>query len=132
VDVRGRPLKRLPEAPGSWKDQFVNADGKRLSQQPYADLLVEPKQGTLGEERMFLGFPFRHAGYESPFTPDKDGVVRLSGLIPGASYRLQVVDEDASGPDGHPPTWAREFRVGAGEVRRQADLVLPLRPGKDR
>jgi RNA polymerase sigma factor (sigma-70 family) len=131
-DPRGRPLKRIPETPGSWKDQFVDADGKRLGQQPYVDLLVEPKEGGLGEERMFLGFPFRQAGYEPPFTPDKDGFVRLHGLIPGASYRLQVVDEDACTGDGRPPTWDREIRVGAGQTRRLPDLVLPLSPARDR
>jgi hypothetical protein len=127
VDARGRPLKRLPETPGSWKDQFVDGDGKRLAQQPYLDLLVEPREGGLGEERMVLGFPFRQGSYEQPFTPDKDGVVRLHGLIPGASYRLQVVDEETCTRDGRPLTQDRELRVGAGQTRRLPDLILPCK-----
>src|SRR5262249_18501983 len=126
VDARGRPLRRVPETPGSWKTRFVTADGKALSQQPYLDLLVEPRRGHLGEERLFLAFPFRQGGYEPPFTPDKDGVVRLRGLIPGATYRLQLMDADAIDDEGHPRAWGREFSVGSGQTRRLPELVLPL------
>jgi hypothetical protein len=132
VDQRGRPLRRLPETPGSWKTQFVTADGKRLHQQPYLDLLVEPRQGTLGEERLYLGFPFNQSGYRSPFGPDKEGRVRLTGLIPGAEYRLKLEDEDASDSEGYPPIWGRAFSVEAGQTRRLPDLVLPLSLGKKR
>src|SRR5262249_40409349 len=101
VDARGRPLRRVPDTPGSWKTRFVPADGKVRSRQPSLDLLVEPRRGHLGEERLFLAFPFRQRGYEPPFTPDKDGVVRLRGLIPGVTYRLQLMDEDAIDDEGH-------------------------------
>jgi RNA polymerase sigma factor (sigma-70 family) len=130
LDRRGRPLQRIPETPGSWKTQYVTADGLRLDQQPYLDVLIEPRQGTLGEERLFVGFPFNQGGYQSPFGPDKEGRVRLTGLIPGAQYTLRLVDEAASDPEGYPPEGGRSFTVEAGQTRRLADLVLPLSLGK--
>jgi RNA polymerase sigma factor (sigma-70 family) len=130
LDQRGRPLRRVPETPGSWKSQFETADGQRLDQRPYLDLLVEPRRGTLGEERLFLGFPFNHGGYRSPFGTDKEGRVRLTGLIPGAEYRLKLEDEAASDSEGYPPEWGRSFSVEAGMTRRLPDLVLPLALGR--
>jgi RNA polymerase sigma factor (sigma-70 family) len=126
LDARGRPLARVPESKGSWKSVFKDGDGKVLSQQPYLHLGVEPRQGKFAAEWTFVGFPFDASGYRSPFATDKEGRVRLTGLIPGATYRLRLVDEESTDAEGHPREWGREFTVEPGQTRRLPDLVLPM------
>jgi len=88
VEVRLAPC-------GSAKVRFVGADGKPLPKhKPWLQLLVTPgppsnqaiKEGKLSAEVVTL--ISQYADNNAPHA-DADGVLKLEGLIPGATYRLK-------------------------------------------
>jgi hypothetical protein len=110
---------------GAAEFRGVDAPGKGAKQKLWLELLVTPRQGYLAEEKIALAFPFQSGGSLSPFVPDKTGRIRLTGLIPGATYRLKVEDEERTDADGQWLEWGRDFTVESGKTRRLPDLVLP-------
>jgi RNA polymerase sigma factor (sigma-70 family) len=129
VDVSARqaagPITVRLSPCGAVEFRRVDTRGKGEKQKLWLDLLVAPRQGHLGEEKVALAWPFPSQGQPSPFAADKDGRIRLRALIPGATYRLKVEDEEQTDADGHWVEWGRDFTVEAGQTRRLPDLVLP-------
>jgi hypothetical protein len=122
LDKKGRPLKRVGGYLGaaSWQFWFVDADGKALKQEPYLELIVTPKGKHLGEERVLLALPFQNKGQETPLLPDAEGQLRLTGLIPGAVYRLRGIAEPGSGQ----VTFEQTFTVQSGQTLKLADVIV--------
>src|SRR5262249_37325481 len=90
--ANGKPLTVKLQPCGKAEVRFVDADGKAARVVPWLELLVTPKQGKLPAEWMQLGRP-NISPQPGLLTPDKEGRLTISGLIPGATYRLRGYDE---------------------------------------
>jgi hypothetical protein len=88
------PVEVRLAACGSAKVRFVDADGKPLAKhKPWVQLLMTPgppaneaiRNGKLSAEVVTLISPH----FDEPLA-DADGVLKMEGLIPGATYRIKL------------------------------------------
>jgi RNA polymerase sigma factor (sigma-70 family) len=102
---------------GSAKLRFVDGDGKPLARyRPWLHLVVTGgppvnqaiKDGKLAAEAVMLIHPLDAEPYA-----DADGVLKVEGLIPGATYRIQRFDGEV----------IKEFKVEPGKT---IDLDVPV------
>ncbi|MCI0459796.1 MAG: sigma-70 family RNA polymerase sigma factor [Gemmataceae bacterium] len=140
VDGKGKPVKFAPEvaagaAPGGVLALPAQRDPRQI--QPWLEVIVTPGQGKVTEERATLGGPgdlgfprglrvVEPGGQRMPslwvaqLRTDAKGRMTISGLIPGATYRLRGYRpiEPAT------PVFSRDFTVEAGKPR-QLEVVVP-------
>ena len=116
----GKPIEVKLAPCGSAEVRFVDAAGKPVSQKMWLDLIAKPS----GEVAPLVT-PYSVGGEKSPGVPDAAGLVTLTGLIPGATYRVKVM----TGTEGldNEVVVAKEFTVEAGKTTK---LELKAPPEK--
>jgi RNA polymerase sigma factor (sigma-70 family) len=109
---------------GIAKVRLLDAAGQPSRTVGWLELEVTPDRGKLQGERAVLGPPSPIIAGKTPLTPDKNGVVTLRGLVPGATYRFKTFDFRAQTV----VQLGREFTVESGKARKLPDVVAPQVP----
>jgi RNA polymerase sigma factor (sigma-70 family) len=109
---------------GTARVRLRDAGGKPSSVLAWLELEVTPDRGAVQGERANLGHPNPASLGNTPLAPDKDGVVTLGGLVPGATYRFKAFDFRAQTV----VELGRAFTVESGKTRKLPDAVAPQAP----
>jgi RNA polymerase sigma factor (sigma-70 family) len=102
------------------KAEVSFAQGNIAKVNPWLELIVTPKEGKLQPEWTVLGAPRANIAGQMLLTPDKEGRVRIAGLIPGATYRIRSFDERNFGV----ATYELEFTAESGKTLKL--VALPV------
>jgi RNA polymerase sigma factor (sigma-70 family) len=116
----GKPITIELQPCGKAEVRFADAKGKAARASPWLDLIVTPKQGNLQPEWIVLAAGRSNPALLNMLTPDKEGRLTISGLIPGATYRLVGLAER----DLTQVTFEREFTAESGKTLKLGDIQV--------
>jgi protocatechuate 3,4-dioxygenase beta subunit len=113
VDPRGQPVARSRDTYGSHMTMMVVSPGPhRLSQD-------QAEQARLSADEDFIA-RFDPVHYQKGLVSDDKGRLNLTGLIPGATYRIY----DGTMSESAGPRLRKEFTVQPGETLDLGDILI--------
>src|SRR5262249_11362042 len=114
----GKPIEVKLARGETVEIRFVDAKGKPVAQKVWLEMLLKP-----AGEAALLATPYSVQGEKSPVTPDANGLITISGLMPGVSYRVKVL----TGEEGleNELVYQKEFTVEAGKTTK-LELKAPV------